>query len=362
MKRLKSIDTFRGLSMLWMFVGHLQNWWLRDSDLWLYNLSFTIVDPIGSSAFIFIAGLTAVLSVRQRFIKAQLNDEYKPQMIKREYFFRALLIFLLAIMYNISIAAALLNPLWIWTWFVLLTVSISLILGWFLMKLPIWIRIAIGFIIWILNQVLLFFLFPYQNQLNVYGIMFHILYHSRDLDVILTFFPFFLFGTVIGEILFKIYRIKDEEDLKRTIKKRFIYPTLISGLFLIFVGIVIFYPNFLINRSFSWTIYTLGIDLTLFSILFIFEEFKVLKLKRSYHFLFFYSFYSLTIYFIHNVLYFLFYKQLNTINIWIYILITVSLMGLLFKILYNKFGSKISIKVQIGKLAFYFAKKGKQFN
>jgi len=351
MKRLKSIDTFRGLSMFWMFIGHLQNWWLKDSDIWLYNLTFKIVDPIGSSAFIFIAGLTTVLSLRQRFIKANIAEDYNIQKIRMEYFFRAFLIFTLAILYNLSIAIGLLNPLWIWTWFVLLTVSVSLIIGWFLMKLSIWIRIVTGFIIWVLNQVLLILLLPYQNQLIIFGILFHIFYHRLDLDVILSFFPFFLFGTVLGEILFKIYRINDKGLLRKTLKKNFILPTFISGLVFILIGIFVFFPNFLINRRFSWIIYTLGIDLTLFSILFIFEEYKAFKLKRSYHFLFFYSYYSLTIYLTHNMLFFLFYKQLNAVNIWIYILITVSLTGLLFKILYVKFGPKFSVKVQIGRFA-----------
>ncbi|MFX1496613.1 MAG: hypothetical protein ACFFBH_03710 [Promethearchaeota archaeon] len=355
MKRLKSIDIFRGSCILWMFVGHLQDWWLTDSDRWLFHLTYNIVDPIGSSAFIFIAGLTAVLSLRSRRLKAQ--DTKNLQLIRKEYFFRAFLIFLLAISYNISIAIALFNPLWIWAWFVLLTVSISLMIGWFLMKLSIWIRIIIGFAIWILNRILLILLLPFENQLNLNGIIFQILYFKLDLDVILSFLPFFIFGTVLGEILFKVYLIKDEKLLKRKLKTNFIYPTLISGLILILIGILIFFPQFFKNRSFSWLIYTLGIDLTLISILVIFEELRTPKLKRSYHFLFFYSYYSLTIFLGHNILYFLFYKQLSVINIWIYILITVALVGLLFKIIYDRLGQRLSIKVQIGKLAKYLAKK-----
>lgn len=353
MKRLKSIDIFRGLSMLWMFVGHLQDWWLRDSDRGLFDLTYKIVDPIGSSAFIFIAGLTAALSLQGRFTKAQNTEDL--QSIRKEYFFRALLIFLLAMLYNISIAITLFNPLWIWAWFVLLTISISLMIGWFLMKLSIWIRIIICFSIWILNQILLMLLLPYQNQLNLYGVLFHVLYYKLDLDVILSFLPFFLFGTILGEVLFKVYLIKDETLLKKKLKRSFIYPTLISGVILIFAGIFIFFPEFLINRSFSWRIYTLGINLTLISILVIFEELRTPKFKKSYHFLYFYSYYSLTIYLSHNVLYFLFFKQLNVINIWIFILITVALTGLLFKIIYDRWGPMLSIKVQIGRLAKYLA-------
>jgi len=146
MKRLNSIDIFRGISLFWMFLGHLLNWWLIDQDSWLYHFIFNMLDPIGSSAFIFIAGISTVIALRARFSKAELTENYTKKIIRREYFFRALLILLIALIYNVSIAIALFNPLYIWTWFVLLTIAISLLIAWPLYKISIYFRIIIGIV------------------------------------------------------------------------------------------------------------------------------------------------------------------------------------------------------------------------
>jgi hypothetical protein len=357
MKRLNSIDVFRGLSILWMFFGHLLHWWLIEQDVWLYDIVIMIFDPIGSSAFIFIAGLSTAISLRARYLRAEKYENYDDNIIKREYLFRALLIFIVALIYNASIALALLNPWYIWTWFVLLTISISQFIAWPLFKLNIFYRIIIGIAIWILNQLLLVSLLPYQGKANLFGFLFHIFYHSLDLDVILSFFPYFLFGGILGELIFKIYQIKDTQLIKKALKKKLIYPGVLIGIFLIILGILIRFPQFLVNRSFSWMIYTLGIDITLLIIFMIFEEFIHFKKRMENGFLFYFSYYSLTVYLSHNLLYFLFYRQLTIVTIWIFILGVYIGVGYLLKVLYNKIGAKFSLKYQIGRMASNLAKR-----
>lgn len=357
MKRLNSIDIFRGLSILWMFLGHLLHWWLIEQEVWLYDIVFMILDPIGSSAFIFIAGLSTAISLRSRYLKAEKSENYNEYIIKREYLFRALLIFIVALIYNASIALSLLNPWYIWTWFVLLTISISQFIAWPLFKLKMLYRIIIGIAIWILNQFLLVSLLPYQGKANIFGFLFHIFYHSLDLDVILSFFPFFLFGGVLGELIFKIYQKKDTDLIKKSLKKKLIYPGLIVGIVLIILGILIRFPQFLVNRSFSWMIYTLGIDICLLIIFLIFEEYIYFKKRTKNGFLFYFSYYSLTVYLAHNILYFLFYQQLTIATIWFFIIGLYIGVGYLLKVLYNKFGSKISLKYQLGRMASTLAKR-----
>jgi hypothetical protein len=359
MKRLKSIDTFRGISIFWMFLGHLLDWWLIEQDSWLYNIIFNIVDPIGSSAFIFIAGVATTISLRIRYIRANTSENYDNHTIRREYFFRAFLIFIVALSYNLAIALSLLNPLYLWTWFVLLTISISLFLAWPIFKLPILYRIIIGIGVWICNYYLLNFLLPFRGVENIFGFLFHNFYHSLDLDPILSFFPFFLFGSVIGEIIFKIYQIKDKRLMKKTLKTKLLYPCILIGISLIIFGILIRFPQFFVNRSFSWLIYTLGIDISLLMVFIIFEEFANFKKTEKKGLLFYFSYYSLTIYLSHNLLYFLFYRQLTMINIWFFIIILLVIVGYLLKTLYQKFGSTLSLKYQIGRMAISFAKSKK---
>jgi hypothetical protein len=316
-----------------------------------------MLDPIGSSAFIFIAGISTVIALRARFSKAELTENYTKKIIRREYFFRALLILLIALIYNVSIAIALFNPLYIWTWFVLLTIAISLLIAWPLYKISIYFRIIIGIAIWIFNQYFLRLLLPYQGKANIYGILFHIFYHSLDLDVILAFFPFFIFGTVIGEFIFNIYQIKNNNLLKKVLKKKFIYPFLLIGFSLIIFGVLLNFPQFFTNRTFSWMIYTIGIDISLLTVFIVIEEFIQKRKAKRISILFYFSFYSFTIYISHNALYFLFYKQLTVINIWFFIILVYLLVGYSLKIVYKRFGNKVSIKYQIGRLAAILAKR-----
>ena len=112
---------------------------------------------------------------------------------------------------------------------------------------------------------------------------------------------------------------------------------------------------FLRRRSFSWIIYSLDINIILMSIFLIFEVFEVIKPHRSYKFLFYYSYYSLTIYLAHNLLFFLFFHQLNVFNIWFFIVGAFIFLGIFLRAIYKAWEGKASIKVQIGQLSLSFA-------
>ena len=156
MKRLKSIDIFRGICMGWMFLGHLLDWWLKAEYFSLKNFTHSILDPIGASGFLFISGVSIAISYR------------------------------------------------IWTWFVLMTAAFSLLITWPLFKLSKKTRIFICFSIWIINQFIYNFLSPHQGLTTLQGVFYHILYNDLSQDTLLNFFPFFLFGTVVGDVLYEI--------------------------------------------------------------------------------------------------------------------------------------------------------------
>jgi uncharacterized membrane protein len=357
MERLKSIDTLRGLSMAWMFLGHLQNWWLSEKDFWVYDLTFCIMDVIGASAFLFIAGVSTAISYNNKYEKANSSENYNLRILKIEYFFKSLSILIIALLYNLIFAFGTNNLLNIWTWFVLLTMAISLFLAWPLLRTSKIFRISLGMIIWIVNQFLYRFIMPYKGQ-GTYGVLYHLLYNTPDLDPILYFFPFFLYGTVLGDVIHKIYTIENQEQRSLTIKNSLIKPLFLIGFILIIGGILFQFPMFLSHRTFPWMFYSLGIQLTLFSFLITGEEFIFKKVKRDYRFLFYFSYYSLSVYLIHNLLYFLFYRQLNAVNIWIYVIITFIIIGLVLRFMYNIWpGPKFSLKFQLGRFCLGIAER-----
>jgi len=354
MKRLKSIDIIRGTSMLWMFLAHLMHWWLTLEDFWFYDAVFSILDVMGAGAFLFISGVSTALSYRNRIVNIENSEIKSRKKIRNEYLFRASLLLLLALIYNVPIAFYTRNPFNVWIWYILLTIAISLFMAWPLLKVPKILRICIAAGIWIANQYLITFLLPYKGHISLNGALFHVLYNGYPiLDPILTFFPFFLMGTVVGDMISKIYQKDNEKERRTVLKSHLVIPSLLSGACLIIIGVSLNFPDFLnsIQRSFSWMIYSLGVLLILLSVLLCIEEFDLIKTKRSYKFLFYYSYYSLTIFLAHNLLFFVFTRQLSASNIIFFVIGTTILVGLLLRYMYPKLGGMISIKVQINRMS-----------
>ncbi|MFX1315304.1 MAG: acyltransferase family protein [Promethearchaeota archaeon] len=356
-QRLKSIDIFRGLCMSWMVLTHLIDWWLKSEYNWLHSAAIMILDPIGASGFLFISGVSVSLSFRNRLIKVKSSDDYNYRMARNSYLLRATFILIIALLYNSTVAIRLFNPGMIWTWFVLLTVAISLFIAWPLLKTSKLFRVFIIILILILNQWLVSFLLPHKGDLNIYGVLFHIFYNDIHQDPIMIFFPFFLFGTVIGDIIFDTFHVKDDINKRKTFKTKLFIPSIIFGITIIVFGILFQFPKFLKRESFSWIIYSLGIELLLLTILLFFEVFEIIKTKKSYKLLFYYSYYSLTIYLAHNLLYFLFYNQLNVVNIWIFAAAAFIIIGFIFRSIYKVLESNASIKVQIGRISLFLTQK-----
>jgi len=354
MIRFKSIDIFRGICMGWMFLGHLLEWWIRPEYAYVNNFTHVILDSVGASGFLFISGVSIALSYQNRIYKVEVLKELTKSRVRNSYLLRALFLLIIAIFYNLSIALAINDLTYIWSWFVLLTASISLLVGWPLLKLPKYFRIVIGLSVWILNQFLFEILLNY-GQVNIFRGVFHLLYNKPHLDPILTFFPFFLFGTVIGELISDLNF--DNTELSRKTTIRIIKKYIIIGPILIFIGIFIGFPDFLVRSSLSWSIYSLGIQLTLLMTLFIFEILFGNNIKKNYKFLFYFSYYSFTVYLTHSLLHFLFLKQLDYISIWFAILITFLMFGMLLRIIYRYWKEKFSLKIQLGRLSSYFADK-----
>jgi len=363
MQRLKSIDIFRGMCMSWMFLTHLIDWWFGGGD-WLQSVTVSIIDPIGASAFLFISGVSVALSYRNRMYGVEVLKDISYTRVKLSYYLRASFLLIIAIIYNLAIALQqtivyrnINNLSWIWTWFVLMTAAFSLLIIWPLFKVSKKVRIVIGFSIWFISQFIYYILVPFQNQENLQGILYHILYNDFSQDPLVLFFPFFLFGTIVGDVINDIYNNKNIEMRRKEIKEKMLIPIGVISVLLILIGILFIFPNFLIRSSFSWLIYTLGINLMILLILIILEEHNVFKTKKNYRVFFYFSYYSFTAYLGHNFLFFIFYESLDLIHIWIASLLTFVIISLILRQIFKIWGWKASLKVVLGKLSFKFAGK-----
>jgi len=355
MKRIKSIDTIRGFCIVLMVFAHMLSWWVRPEDYWLTSFFHSILGDIAAGGFLFVSGLSAIIFYRSRLSKAE--SFYKKKLVKKEYLLRALLILFAALIYNSATAIGTLDPSNIWKWFVPLTIAFSLFLAYPLFNTSKLFRLIFAMIVWIAHYFILSFLLPYQGQFNIFGISYFILYNEVGLHPILNYFSFFIIGTVIGDIIFEIFLKNDKKERRIIFKNKIWLPSLIIGPILIIIGVLFYFPDFLAHGSLSSMFYSLGILLVSFSILLIIEEFEVIKVKKRYRFFYFYSYYSLTIYFSHNIIYFIFLDRLNAFTIWIAVIGTFILLTLLIRFVYKKYNIKASLKAQIGRISVILIKK-----
>jgi uncharacterized membrane protein len=228
MQRLKSIDSYRGLMICLMIWVHLTDWWIITSDRWVYDLTHVLIDRIFAPGFLFISGLSAVLLVRSR-----IKDKNDLKIVKSQYFFRSLFIIIIATIFNLLLALVLGDISLIWTWYILFTLGFSLLMLWPLLKISIIYRSILAIALWIANYYFLIWLIPFEGESNFFGVIFYLLYNSVNLEPILSDFSYVIFGSVIGEIIFDIYKVDNQDRTNITLKKRLVYPLLAIGVILI---------------------------------------------------------------------------------------------------------------------------------
>jgi len=349
MERLKSIDIFRGFMIFGMLFTHLRDWWViggSNSILNYYTRQFT--DRIFGSGFLFIAGVSVYISYSNRLNR---STEYSQKLIRSEYFIRSALILLVAILYNIFVAIMYLDVSLIWTWFVLFSIAISLFIVWPLLKTPKLFRVFIAIIIFLINEFLLRILAPYEGTPTINGALYHLLFNSLGLDPILSSFCFLLIGTVIGNIITDLNNSEDQIRRKKMLRNKLLLPCFICGLILILYTFIFIFPPFFHNIGFNWFFYAMGACLIFLAALILAEEIGIFSTKRSYRFLYYFSFYSLLVYLSHNILFFVFNELLNFYNFWLFFSGVVIIIGLVLRRVYKKWGPKAALKIRLSKYA-----------
>ena len=360
MKRIKSVDAIRGFCILLMILGHLLDWWVRLEDRWLIDMLFAFLAPIAATGFMFISGFSSMLSYKRKIANIEDSNGLTIRKVKNIYIIRALLLLIVALLYNTAISFGINDYTWIWAWFILQTIAISLLLGWFFLNTSKTFRILVGIVLLVANQFISPFLLPYEGQTNIYGILFYILFHPLEQFTILSYFAIFLFGTVVGDLFIEVNKISDQEERKHAIKYVFLTPLFLIGIILVSFGFIFRFPDILYRRTFSSLVFSIGFFLILLSILLFNEVFEIVKTKKSYRFFYYYSFYSFTIYLAHDPLYFLFFRQLNALTIWIALVGTIILITLVLKGIYKKWGRKASLKTQLSILSLIILSKIEQ--
>lgn len=359
MVRLKSIDNFRGIAIIAMIWLHLSEWSLSaESDSFL-DIPLFVTQYGFLVSYQFISGVSRFLFYKTGGSLIESSEPIKNRRIKREFLVRGLILLFVALLYNSVVAISTGRPSEIWSWFALLAIAVSLILITPLLDTSKKTRGFLGVFFLVLNFALLAFLQDFKDKTNFLGFLYHLLFYPVGLHPILSSFAVLLIGTVVGENIYEIYYKDSKKNRLSILKKKLIIPSLLLG-GIIVIFILIANLTLILNLpSFYGIVSTLGVCLIIFSLLVLIEEYEIFKLKKDFRFLFYFSYYSLTIYLVHNLLFFVFSKRLNALGSSIYIVSVIVLIGLFLKFIYPKVGASLSIKKLISKLSSKFVRNKK---
>lgn len=361
MKRINSIDMMRGFFIVLMVMYHLLDWWLIRPDRWMIHFLFSFLGSFAFSGFLFVSGFSAATAYKRRAKKAASSPDITMAQARNLYLIRALLFLAIGLIYNTAIAIAKIDIKWIWSWFILQTIPVSLLLAWPLLRTPKYLRIGLGIGLLIVNELLSpfahFYLLSYSGPLNIFSVFFYIFYHPVESYTIFSYFAMFLFGTVVGDFFYDVNNIKDQEERKNSIKRVFLRTILITGIISTIFGITYRFYDVIDRLTLSAMFYSIGTVLILLAILLYLEEFEKIKPKKRYRFFFYFSYYSFTVYLAHDPLLFLFYKQLTVQIFWFVFIGVMILLTLLLKVLHKKVGRYVSLKALIGILSLLIVRR-----
>jgi len=357
MIRLKSIDTFRGIAVMAMLWLHLTEWWLSEDSISFIYVPLFVTQYGFWVSYQFISGVSRYLFYKTGGLGEKSSERIDYKKIKREFLVRGIFLLVVALLYNSVFAIVSSDPSEIWSWFFLFALAVSLIMVTPLLNTSKKTRFYLGIVFLVLNYIILSFLQDFKNQANLFGILYHLLYYPVGLHPILSTFAVFLFGTVVGDVIYEIYYKEVKKSRLALLKKRLILPSiLIGGILIAFIFLVNSFL-FLNLPTFYGVVSTIGISLILFSLFILAEEYELIKTKKNYKFIFYFSYYSLTIYLVHNLLYFLFFEMLDALASLFYIVLVIFLMGLFLKSIYPKLGAAFSLKKIISEVSYKLVMK-----
>ena len=376
-KRVITIDFLRGISIFLMLMAHLETYWLEPESFWVIGIKFLIAQIMGTSNFTFVAGIGFAFSFQNNLKKSTSRN----LTIKKSLSHTIILIIISFIFNGLQILIGGLGLSGFWAWNILQCIAFCRLFGILIILVSKYFRFLIA-IIWIfLTGFIISWMLPIYEIDSFARIVFLIFFKPLHGDGILIFFPFFIFGTLIGEFI-QNFTIKDnistitKESTKNNLKG-------LEKWFLIGLGMFIFgfiiglkpagaerdyyglikwintHPNidistlpfFIMPNSYAWVFFFAG-----WQIMFAIVSFFIIDLKGHFpkpsNLFNIFGKYSLSIYFGHYLLLYLPFFinsnfSLNYIYIWFYFFGFEVIIWWIFYILDKKQYNNISLEYAI---------------
>lgn len=380
--RVKTLDIMRGTSILLMILAHTFHYWLNSSNTWVEGVLFLILNVMGNNGFVFVSGMGFAFSWSRNEEKNMSRKQNLQKSLSATFS-----LFALALVFNGVLTIAEGTGLaGLWKWDLFLCLATSRLMSTFLIKFSKRIRFMVGVVVLLATPLLLWWVYPgtpiYFNwltprptQTSFTSALNYLLFNpAPNQDNLLVFFPFFIWGTIIGQSMQEITRIHNKLPVEGSINKKVISRIkkwLLLGVILIVVGVISglrgtpydygYYtlqmmnnspyinlttlPIFLVTSTFPWVLYCAGIEIIIAALLLYYKDLK--NQPQGVGFLVLYGNFSLTIYLSHHAI-LLIPFQFNWINGWIPEAITMFLIWYAVYLLDKKWRGKVSVEYVLG--------------
>jgi len=356
-KRIGCIDFFRGICIIWILFGHLFVWWMDYSIVpFFYDTIVPIFEPLGAAGFLFISGVSLQFSYTKKLNESFEQKKRSNRVLRNTYFIRASILLIIALFFNLGTYIQEPGLSNIFSWWILFTISITLFLYWPLLKLSKKTRFITATSILIFNPIIKFMLQTFSTSNSIVNVFYQLLYPLDDRqNPLIPFLPFFIYGSCFGDLIKEI-DFNRKDDNKHFLKK-YSLPLIVISVALLLFGILFQFPMFILRNSFLWVIYSLGLIILTFTSLITFEKFEIINFDSQYNFLFYYSYYSFSIYLSGFLLMLIPVPALNLVNFWFFYFITMALFTIIVILIYDKIKALFSVKYLMSRASEFLALK-----
>ena len=363
--RIRSIDFVKGLAICLIIVGHTGEQWVSDAWRWAHAMLFPILDVFGPSLFIFLSALSVVFSCKKK------ECVIPERVIRQGIYLRTIIVLLLGVVFNITTSpptAIYPFPSNLFGWNILMFIGFSQIFCYYAIKISRELRIVSAILIVFFADPIRQYMYLNKDSNPIIFVIHYLLVSPAPHNPLFPYIALALFSTIYGEYIFEamIFETPDAymETFKTFIRHGIIF-TIAGVLFgaeiiganglppddYIFVQLIPIMqeappwalqinglPRFIIRGTGSNILYVLGMALLIIGISFYLIDYKHLKNPFQNNIINMWVFYgrvSLSIFFIHYIGAFFFYRALDVVFFFPIIIPWIGFLGLLMY-LWNK--------------------------
>jgi hypothetical protein len=377
MKKIKSIDITKGISVLFIVFLNSVNYWLIANEELKYFIAYIAIfsEIFGSMLFIFTYSFETIFAL-QKMMGSPPERIFRNQIMKRGFF-----LILLGLIYNLIVNLFNEFTLLIWGWNIILFIGFAQIIVYFSFKLIRWARLVLGISILFFTPVLRELLY-FNKGINLFSEVLYFVIVSPDTSFcLLPYASLCFFASIFSELIYQAKVLENKRaftiSIKSTLRYGIIFiiagfalslidfnpliaPTFYNALNYPFVDgnpILRYYsfqyipymPEILLEGTSAYLLLVVGVLTTALGFAFYFSEISK-KRSRICDGIRFYGDNSLTLIFIQYIFLPLFIIRINIFVFFPLYLLFISLLGYLLYVWKRYNNNKYSIEWIIEKL------------